>query len=133
MYLLDIVGRSVIVDNENMENESVVIDHKKLAMRIKEVRRKKGITQERLAQLTDLTPNFIGRIESNNSNCSLATLVKICNVLETSTDYLLQDSLNLTDNEIFNVTALNDTEKRFIANTIKGIKEIQAELIEQLK
>lgn len=121
------------MDNENIENESMVIDHKKLAMRIKEVRRKKGITQERLAQLTDLTPNFIGRIESNNSKCSLSTLVKICNVLETSTDYLLQDSLNLTDNEIFNVTALNDTEKRFIANTIKGIKEIQAELIEQLK
>lgn len=116
------------MDNENME-----IDHTKLAMRIKEVRRRKGITQERLAQLTDLTPNFIGRIESLNSKCSLATLVKISIVLETSTDYLLQDSLRLTDNEILNVTALNDTERKFIANTIRGIKEIQAELIEQLK
>jgi len=109
------------------------IDHRKLAMRIKEVRRRKAITQERLALLTDLTPNFIGRIESHNSKCSLATLVKICVVLETSTDYLLQDSLNLPDNEILNVTALNDTEKKYIANVIKGMKEIQAELIEQLK
>lgn len=116
-----------------MDSENMAIDHIKLAMRIKEVRRRKGITQERLAQLTNLTPNFIGRIESNNSKCSLASLVKICIVLETSADYLLQDSLNLTDNEILNITALNDTERKFIANTVKGIKEIQAELINQLK
>ena len=109
------------------------IDHKKLSMRIKEVRVRKGITQERLAILTNLTPNFIGRIESNNSRCSLATLVKICVVLETSTDYLLQDSLNLPDTEIINITALNETERKYVANVIRGLKEIQAELIEQLK
>ena len=113
--------------------DGMEIDHYKLAMRVKEVRRRKGVTQERLAQLTGLTPNFIGRIESHNSKCSLATLVKICIVLETSADYLLQDSLRLKDEEIFNKTALNDTERKYVANVIKGIKEIQAELIEQLK
>ena len=109
------------------------INHRKLAMRIKEVRKRKGITQEKLGQLTGLTANFLARIESHNSKCSLSTLVKICVVLETSTDYLLQDSLKLPDNQIFNITALNETEKKFVANTIRGIKEIQAELIEQLK
>jgi len=109
------------------------IDFKKLGMRIKEARHRKNITQEKLAILTNLTPNFIGRIESNNSKVSLTSLVKICIALETSMDYLLSDTIKIPDNAVLNMTALNDTEKRFIINTIKGIKEIQAELIDQLK
>ena len=109
------------------------IDFKKLGMRIKEARHKKNITQEKLATLTNLSPNFIGRIESNNSKVSLTSLVKICIVLDTSMDYLLSDTISLSDSTVLNLTALNDTEKKFIATTIRGLKEIQAELIEQLK
>ncbi|MDR2166545.1 MAG: helix-turn-helix transcriptional regulator [Clostridiales bacterium] len=109
------------------------INFEKLAMRIKEARHRKGITQEKLAAMTGLSPNFIGRIESNNSRVSLASLVKICICLDTNMDYLLSDTIELPDDAILNMTALNDTEKRFIVNTIKGIKEIQAELIYRLK
>ncbi|MCL2171071.1 MAG: helix-turn-helix transcriptional regulator [Defluviitaleaceae bacterium] len=109
------------------------IDYKKLAMRIKEARHRKGITQEKLAYETGLSANFIGRIESNNSRASLASLVKICICLETSMDYLLSDTIKLSDNAVLNTTALNETEKRFISGIIKGIKELQAELIEHLK
>ena len=109
------------------------INYEKLAMRIKEARHRKGITQERLASATNLSPNFIGRIESNNSRVSLTSLVKICVALDTSMDYLLSDTIRLPDTAVLNITALNDTERRFILSTIKGIKEIQAELISQLK
>ena len=109
------------------------IDYKKLAIRIKEARHRKGITQEKLAIETGLSANFIGRIESNNSRVSLASLVKISICLDTTLDYLLSDTIKLPDNVILNTTALNNTERQFIINTIKGIKEIQAELIEQLK
>jgi transcriptional regulator with XRE-family HTH domain len=117
----------------HMGGMKMEIDYKKLAMRIKEARHRKGITQEKLAALTGLSPNFIGRIESNNSRVSLASLVKICICLDTTMDYLLSDTIKLPDDAVLSTTALNDTEKRFIANTIKGIKEIQAELIDQLK
>jgi len=116
-----------------MTTQNMEIDHKKLALRIKEARHRKGITQEKLAFDTGLSANFIGRIESNNSRASLASLVKICICLDTTMDYLLSDTIGLSDNTILNISALNGTEKRFIINTIKGIKEIQAELIEQLK
>ena len=116
-----------------MINKNMEIDHKKLALRIKEARHRKGITQEILAFEAGLSANFIGRIESNNSKVSLASLVKICICLDTTMDYLLSDTIGLSDNTVLNISALNDTEKRFIINTIKGIKEIQAELIEQLK
>ena len=110
----------------------VNIDYKKLGMRIKEARHRMGITQEKLANLTDLSPNFIGRIESNNSRVSLASLVKICVCLNSSMDYLLSDTLKLPDGAYLNTAALNDTEKKFVITVIKGIKEIQAELIDQL-
>ena len=116
-----------------MTEKSMDINHKKLALRIKEARHRKGITQEKLALETGLSANFIGRIESSNSRVSLASLVKICICLDTTMDYLLSDTIGLSDTTLLNLAALNDTEKRFIMNTIKGIKEIQAELIEQLK
>ena len=116
-----------------MTDSGMEIDYKKLAMRIKEARHRKGITQEKLALETGLSANFIGRIESKNSKVSLASLVKICICLDTTMDYLLSDTIGLTDNTVLNISALNETEKRFVINTIKGIKEIQAELIEQLK
>jgi len=116
-----------------MNENNMEIDYKKLAMRVKEARHRKGITQEQLAIVTNLSHNFIGRIESNNSKVSLASLVKICIALDTTLDYLLQDTINLPDTAILNISALNDTEKRVIFSVIKGIKEIQAELIEQLK
>ena len=109
------------------------IDYKRLGMRIKEARHRMGITQEKLANLTDLSPNFIGRIESNNSRVSLASLVKICVCLNSSMDYLLSDSLKLPDSIVLSTTALNESEKKFIASVIKGIKEIQAELIDRLE
>jgi transcriptional regulator with XRE-family HTH domain len=102
-------------------------------MKIKEARHRKGITQEKLAVITNLSANFIGRIESNNSKVSLASLVKICTALDTSVDYVLQDTIKLPDNATLNISALNDTEKRYVINIIRGLKEIQAELIEQLK
>ena len=120
-----------MVSNEN--KHEITIDYKKLGMRIKETRHRKGITQEKLAAITNLSANFIGRIESNNSKVSLVSLVKICDALGTSLDYVLQDTIELPDNTALNISALNDTEKHFIVNIIKGMKEIQAELIDQLK
>jgi transcriptional regulator with XRE-family HTH domain len=120
------------MDMMNSENE-ITIDYKKLGMRIKEARHRKGITQDKLAAITNLSANFIGRIESNNSKVSLTSLVKICVALDTSLDYVLQDTIELPDNAVLNISALNATEKRFVVSIIKGIKEIQAELIEQLK
>jgi transcriptional regulator with XRE-family HTH domain len=69
-----------------------IIDYSVISIRIKEVRRLKGLTQERLAELTGLSSNFIAKIESNNSTVSLQTLVSIANTLDISIDYLLQEN-----------------------------------------
>jgi transcriptional regulator with XRE-family HTH domain len=76
-----------------------VIDYKILSQRIKEARRLKGITQEKLAELTGLSSNFIAKIESNNSTVSLQTIVSIANTLDISIDYLLLENDSQCESE----------------------------------
>ena len=69
------------------------VDYKKLGYRLKIAREKKKLTQEELAEKTGVTNNYISNIERNKSIPSLETVVKICNVLDITPDYLVLDSL----------------------------------------
>ncbi len=69
------------------------IDYKILGNRIKSTREAKNLTQEKLAELTGLSNNYISNIERNRSIPSLETLVKLCNALDATPDSLLFDSV----------------------------------------
>ena len=56
---------------------------------IQRLRRERKMTQEQLAELTDTAPNSISRIERGLLTPSLPTLIKICNVLDTTADTIL--------------------------------------------
>ncbi len=57
--------------------------------KIKKARKEKGLTQEKLAELTHLSVTHISAIETARSSFSVSTLVDIATALETSTDWLL--------------------------------------------
>lgn len=62
-----------------------------IAKNIKKLRREKGISQDRLSKLADLSLNSIVNIEAgNNPNPTIETLEKIANAFETSIDELLK-------------------------------------------
>lgn len=69
------------------------LDFKKLGVRLRAVREKRKLTQEELAEMIGMSNNFISNIERNYSIPSLETLVKICNALEITPDYVLLDSI----------------------------------------
>lgn len=69
------------------------IDYKKIGLRIKAARESKKMTQEELAEVTGLTNNYISNIERSRSKPSIKTLVKICNALNVTPDYILMDSV----------------------------------------
>ena len=69
------------------------IDYRMLGVRIKNARESKSLTQEQLAEITGLSNNYISNIERNRSIPSLETLVKICNALNVTPDFLLVDSV----------------------------------------
>ena len=63
----------------------------KIANNIKKIRQKKGISQDRLSKLADLSLNTVVNVESGaNPNPTIETLVKIANALGVTPDGLLK-------------------------------------------
>lgn len=67
----------------------ITIDITELGLRIKQCRKSGHLTQEKLAELIDVSPHYIYEIEKGLKCMSLPTLVDIASVLNISTDYLL--------------------------------------------
>ena len=70
------------------------MDQKAIGKRIKSAREKKGMTQEQLAELVNLSPMHVSVIERGNKLPKLETLINIANILDVSADVLLQDVVN---------------------------------------
>ena len=62
-----------------------------LGERIREMRKKKGWSQEELADICGLHRSHMGEIERGRANITLATLVIITQKLQTSPSVLLRD------------------------------------------
>ncbi len=53
-----------------------------IGARIKEVRNKKGLTQEQLSEKMEINPKYLSSIERGNENPTLNTLIKLSESLE---------------------------------------------------
>lgn len=62
-----------------------------LGDKVKLLRKKMKITQQKLAETIGLSQSTIGMIESNKQGASNDTLIKLANALNTTVDYLLYD------------------------------------------
>ena len=58
-------------------------------MRIRKAREDMGYTRERFAELLDVSVSYMAEVERGRTGISVKMLVKICNVLGLSADYLL--------------------------------------------
>jgi len=58
--------------------------------RIREIRGKRGMTQDQLAEKAGLSKGFLSDVENNKRNVSSQALLRIANVLAASIDYLLR-------------------------------------------
>ena len=61
-------------------NEDVL--YKSIGMRIKYLREKKNLTQDKLAEKTGLSIDYIGKIEVSINKPGLRALIKISNALD---------------------------------------------------
>ena len=69
------------------------LNYKLVGQRLRAVRKKRGMTQERLAELAGISPQHCSGIETGAAKVSLPALVNLANVLNVSMDELLLDSL----------------------------------------
>lgn len=79
------------------------MDYRQIGKRIRNIRKSKGLTQERLAELADISLTHMSHIETGTTKLSLPVLVKISETLRVSTDELLFGNIETTKN-----IALND-------------------------
>ena len=62
--------------------------------RIREARKHEGLTQERLAELLDISVESVSHIERGSRVPSMKVFIKLIEVLNVSADYLLRDSIS---------------------------------------
>jgi transcriptional regulator with XRE-family HTH domain len=83
------------------------LDYKMIGVRLRAVRLKRGHTQEYVSEKAGISAQHCSGIECGNAKVSLPALVRLCNVLETTPDNILMDSVDHATPQIMeNVAAL---------------------------
>lgn len=107
--------------------ETKSLDKMAFGMRLSAIRRVKNLTSEQLSELCGVDNTHIRHIESGSRSPSIRLLVRLCNVLQVSPYYFLQDCIELEKDETDKVKGLVElfpelsTQK---ANAVKDIIEI---------
>lgn len=71
----------------------MLVDYVAIGKKMKNKRKSKGLTQEKVAEQLDISISFVSRIERGGVKVSLETLVKIANCLDESPTYFLESSV----------------------------------------
>ena len=102
------------------------VDYKKIGIKIGFVRNRRGYSQEELADKTNLTREFINKIEAATKRPSLDTLIRISNALQVSIDDLLPDELRYDNHSELHHLLIECTPKelRIITRTAQELKKI---------
>ena len=61
-----------------------------IGLRIKQARKSAGLTQEQLAEKIDVSTQYISDLERGVVGTSIPTLIKICDSLAVSADFILR-------------------------------------------
>jgi transcriptional regulator with XRE-family HTH domain len=77
-----------------------------LGLRLKKVRLSKKLSQDKLSEKCDVSPQHLSQIESGKTKLSLPCLVRICNALEITADCLLMDSVNCLTPQVMEEVAM---------------------------
>ena len=59
---------------------------------IRHVRKKQGISQERLALLAEIDRSYVGRVERGDNNVAVLTLLKVATALDTTIAQLMKQA-----------------------------------------
>ncbi len=103
-----------------------------IGQRVKELRQQNALTQDRLAELCDVSTSYLGHIERGSRSLSLETAYKIAKCLGVSLDSLIIDGINPNDNALANIDAIlkkHDAEAR---KKFNRIAKVLAENIDEI-
>lgn len=106
-----------------------MIDYKMIGSRIREKRIEKGLTQESLAEIMNISPEYMSKIENARVEVNLKRLAELSSILECPIEYLIVGSVMQSPaymvNELVNlVEGLSVKEKDIAYKVIKLITSL---------
>lgn len=108
----------------------MAVDYKALGVRIRKVRERKGITQQRLAEKIDISVPYMSNIERAKKTVSLSVLMSIAQALDVTLDELLADSYSEHKEQDVLMTELGIVlerceagERRIIVDTVATLAD----------
>lgn len=103
------------------------LNYAAIGMRVRAARKKKGMTQEELAGITELTVPYISNIENNHTKLSLVTIASIANALDTTVDALMYDNMHV-------LTSQYDADLKELVDDCSGKeRKVILDMVRQLK
>lgn len=72
----------------------IELNYRLIGRRLREIRQKRGYTQEQVAEYADISPQHCSGIECGSAKVSLPALVRLCNALGATPDEVLMDSVS---------------------------------------
>lgn len=108
---------------------------KGIGERVRESRKKVGYTREKFAEKLDISVTFAAEIELGKKGISLDTLIKICELLSVSADYIIWGRGERDGNPVAELTAcLDDNEMKHAEDLVRTfVKAISEEKIKKLQ
>lgn len=107
------------------------IDYASIGKRIKIARKKKYLTQERLAEMADISIPYLSNIENANTSVGLNVLLSLANALNVSMDELCCDNLNSAENVY--ISSISDSLKDCSNYELKIAENVVKELVASLR
>lgn len=98
----------------NKKRENVQI-----GLRVKQAREAAGLTQERLAELLDVTAQYLSGVERGAVGLSVPILSRLCSVLLVSSDFILTG-----DTEPSDVTSITARLSRLPPEHIENVENL---------
>ena len=93
-------------------------------IRIRKAREEMGYTREKCAELLDVSVSYMAEVERGRTGISVKMLVKICNVLGLSADYILFGEKRTDDEKL--LEKLNRIDPQYIPLLDSVITELLA-------
>ena len=108
------------------------IDYMLIGQKIKRLRSMNYLTQEKMAEICDISTSYLGHIERGSRKLSLETAYKIANCFNISLDSLIIDGIIFEENILHNIEAIIKKQSETKRNNFIKIIKILAENIEDL-
>lgn len=108
---------------------------KGMGERIREYRERLNYTREEFAEKLDISPRFVTSIECGKKGMSIDTLIKICELLSVSADYIIWGKGERPENNIAALTAeLSESEIEYAEDLMRTfVKAVSEAKVENLQ